>query len=403
MRATYVTAIVIAVITGLWLLSGQLGTATFEGEHPTLAVLNQQNRAAVEDRKPTRVRARVIHAVQQTVSVTLRGRTENKRTVVVRAETVGRVIDRPIERGSRVSTGNLLCRISMEDRQAKLVQAREGVNQAEIEYSGSLRLQTKGYQSDTAIASSKARLATARAQLKSSELDIEHTFVRAPFDGMVEATQVELGDYLQPGSACATIVDLDPMLLVGHIAEKSLHRVSVGVGAYGDLTTGETVSGSISFIAQQADPVTRTYRVEVEIDNADYAIRSGITTEIRIPAETVLAHKVSPALFALNDLGAVGVRTLDGDNRVEFHLVDIVRDDVDGVWITGLPERTTLITVGQEFVVPGEVVDAQFESSLEIPLVAPRATRPGKSFPEYTHPPVPAREDHTETGLARAS
>ena len=403
MRATYVTAIVIAVFTSLWLLSGQLGTASFEGEHPTLAELNDQNRAAVEDKTPTLVRARVIHAVQQTVTVNLRGRTENKRTVVVRAETVGRVIDRPIERGSRVNTGNLLCRISLEDRQAKLVQAREAVKLAEIEYRGSLRLQKKGYQSETAIAAAKAHLATALAQLKSSELDIEHTTIRAPFDGIVEATQVELGDYLQLGGACATIVDLDPMLLVGQIAEKALHRVHVGEAAYGDLATGETVSGLIRFIAQQADPVTRTYRVEVEISNADYAIRSGITTEIRIQAETVLAHKVSPALFALDDFGAVGVRTLDGDNRVEFHLVDIVRDDVDGVWITGLPERTTLITVGQEFVVPGEVVNVQFEPNAEIPVVAPRTTRPSTSFPDHAVQPLPTREDRTEAGLARAS
>ncbi|MCZ6658944.1 MAG: efflux RND transporter periplasmic adaptor subunit, partial [Gammaproteobacteria bacterium] len=216
-------------------------------------------------------------------------------------------------------------------------------------------------------------------------------------------TQVELGDYLQLGGACATIVDLDPMLLVGQIAEKTLHRVHVGESAYGDLATGETVSGLIRFIAQQADPVTRTYRVEVEISNADYAIRSGITTKIRIPAETVLAHKVSPALFALDDFGAVGVRTLDGDNRVEFHLVDIVRDDVDGVWITGLPERTTLITVGQEFVVPGEVVNVQFETNSEIPVVAPRATRPSASFPDHPVQPLPTREDRTEAGLARAS
>ena len=393
MRATYVTAIVIAVTMALWLASGQLGNATVEGEHPTLAQINERNLAAVEDKTPTRVRARVIRAVQQTASVSLRGRTENKRTVVVRAETVGRVIARPIERGSRVNAGNLLCRISMEDRQVKLIQARAAVNQAQIEYRGSLRLQTKGYQSETLIATAKARLATARAQLKSSELDIERTFIRAPFDGMVEATQVELGDYVQPGGACAMIVDLDPMLLVGQISERFVHRVGVGQDAYGDLATGEHVSGPIRFIAQQADPATRTYRVEVEIDNADYAIRSGITTEIRVPAETVLAHKVSPALFALDDLGAVGVRTLDADNRVEFHLVDIVRDDVDGVWITGLPERTTLITVGQEFVVPGEVVEVQFEPGPEIPAAAPPAT----------YPSHPARVERAETGLARAS
>ena len=100
-------------------------------------------------------------------------------------------------------------------------------------------------------------------------------------------------------------------------------------------------------------------------------MRSGVTTQIAIPVDTVMAHRISPALLALDDEGRVGVRTLDGDNRVVFNLVKIIHDEGGAVWISGLPETATLITVGQELVVPRQQVDVVFETSPEVPAAAP--------------------------------
>ena len=371
MRKTYITAILIAVATVAWLASGQLGAGSDEATRLSITERNERAAAAVEDRAPSRVRARVSIATEQTAFAHVRGRTENKRTVDVRAETVGRIVGRPVELGDRVTAGDVLCRLSMDDRAARLVEAQAALRQAHIEYRGSLRLKAQGFQSETAIATARARLAATRARLESIELDIARTRVRAPFDGMVEVTHVEVGDYAQPGAICVTLVDLDPMLLVGQITEKDIARTSVGEQAFGELATGERLAGTIGFIGQQADPTTRTYRVEIEIPNADYALRSGITADILIAAETAPAHHVSPALFALDDAGAVGIRTLDADNRVEFRRIEILRDEAEGVWVTGLPESATIVTVGHEFVVPGEQVDIDFEPTAE-PVVAGR-------------------------------
>ena len=58
-------------------------------------------------------------------------------------------------------------------------------------------------------------------------------------------------------------------------------------------------------------------------------------------------------MFALDDAGVIGVRIVNAVGRVEFNPVEIIREDSDGVWVAGLPEMTTVITVGQELVVPG--------------------------------------------------
>ena len=369
MRTTYITAAVIAVLIALWLLSGQF-VDHGPTSHPTLAERNLEQEASLEDKPLTRVRARVIHASPQTADVVIRGRTQNKRTLEVRSETSGRIVERPVERGSEVSKGDLLCRIALDDRGARLTEAEAALNQARIDYQGSLRLKKKGFQSETAIATTKARLAAAEAQVERRKLEIDYTYIRAPFKGVVENVEVEIGDVVQPGSACITLVDLDPMLLLGRVAEREVSRLKEGTVARGILIDGTQVSGAITFIGKKADPATRTYAVEVEVPNPGYDLRSGITTEIRIPVASHMAQRISPALLALDDAGNIGLRTLDAENRVEFHPVEILRDEGDGFWVTGLPDVATLITVGQELVVPGEEVDVTFEASDEMPASA---------------------------------
>jgi multidrug efflux system membrane fusion protein len=372
-RRTYVLALIITGGIALWLLSGQFGHPA-QTQQPTLAELNRERSVSVEDKPMTRVRAHVIHAEAQTATVPIRGRTENKRTVTVKAETGGTIVARAVERGQRVEKGQVLCRISTEDRQAKLEEGRQALNQARIEYEGSLKLAKQGLISDTMTATTKARMAAAEAQVERANIDIAHTQVRAPFAGLVEETQVELGDFVQPGSPCATIIDLDPMLLVGRVAERDVHKLKLGTTASGVLIDGTQVAGTLTFIGQQSDTATRTYPIEIQVPNPNYTLRSGVTTQISIPIETVMAHRISPALLALDDEGRVGVRTLDSDNRVVFTLVKVINDEGGAVWISGLPEVATLITVGQELVVPHQQVEVVFDASPEMPAAAPNTS-----------------------------
>lgn len=370
MRTTYITATVIAVILAAWLWSGNLGSDA-EPVEATLADQKREQSRILADAAPTRVRVAVVEASEQHEVVKVRGKTENKRTVSVKVELDGSIVERPVDRGSEVRAGDTLCRISVEDRRSVLSEAREMVNQAQIEYDGALSLKAKGYTSPTDIAGAKARLATAEANLTRRQLDLKKLDVHAPFDGIVEDVHLEVGDYVTPGSPCATIVDMDPMLLVGRVSERELLKLETGQTAIGRLSDGRRVNGPVTFIGQQADPATRTYAVEIELSNSDYRLRSGITTEIAIPVDSVLAQKISPALFALDDEGRIGVRTVNDDNVVEYHHVDILADADDGVWVTGLPNRAGVIVVGQELVTAGERVDPIFQGNQTMPAQTP--------------------------------
>lgn len=365
MSKNLVIASCIAVGILIWLLSGVLTRDSGTEEHESLASENTHS-SSVESTESVgqtalpRVRAVVLRSELRTRYLVLRGKTESKRTVEVKAEISGKIVSRPVERGMRVEQGELLCEVAIDDREAAVSEAQASLADARIEYEGSLKLEEEGLLSATAIARTGARLEAARAELRRQSLNLERTRIVAPFGGVVEELQMNIGDYAVAGAACATLIDLDPMLIVANVTESEVENMALGDQVVGHISNGRDISGVVTFVGKQSDPVTRTYPVEITVENADYSVRSGLTVNVRIGLGEVNAHQISPALFALDDAGAIGVRTLGKNSVVEFHSVSIIEDDAGGVWVTGLPDTTRLITVGQEFVDAGQEVEAVY-------------------------------------------
>jgi len=84
----------------------------------------------------------------------------------------------------------------------------------------------------------------------------------------------------------------------------------------------------------------------------------------------VLAHRISPALLARDDAGQVGVKIIESGNIVRFVPADIARSESDAIWLAGLPEMTTFITVGQGFVRDGQQVIPVEETGLAAKLAS---------------------------------
>ena len=121
----------------------------------------------------------------------------------------------------------------------------------------------------------------------------------------------------------------------------------------------------MTFLSRSADPTTRTFRVELTVPNPDLSLRDGQTAEILIEAQGVTAHLLAASTLTLDDDGTLGVRTIDADSAALFHPVTVLRDTIDGVYVTGLPEQVDVITVGQEFVTDGVIVAPSFEEVIQ--------------------------------------
>ena len=220
-------------------------------------------------------------------------------------------------------------------------------------------------QSDVVVAQLKAALESAKAAVARAELAIEKTQIVAPFDGIVETRTVEMGDLLNIGTVCASILDDTPMLLIGLVPEQDVQGLNEGSNVTGKLLTGEIVHGIVTYVARAADPISRSYRIEIEVDEKYENLRDGITAELMVDGEEIFAYRIPSSSLTLDDQGIVGVKVINSDSVVQFKNVEIVGDETNqidpSIWVTGLSGKVTLVTVGQEIVFPGQIVEPNFD------------------------------------------
>ncbi|HWA48399.1 MAG TPA: efflux RND transporter periplasmic adaptor subunit, partial [Dongiaceae bacterium] len=214
----------------------------------------------------------------------------------------------------------------------------------------------KGFTPKLNLTELAANLALAQAQVAAMEIEIGHLSIEAPIEGVLDVRAIEVGSYLQVADPVATIIDLDPIVLVGYATERDVGQLEIGGDAQARLLDGRQVAGKLRFISSRAEQETRTFRIEVEVPNADYAIRDGLSAELVIPVDAVPAHRISPAILTLGPSGEVGVKLVDEANKVRFTPVEILREDPTGLWIVGLAEKARMIVVGQDFVLDGQLV-----------------------------------------------
>ena len=243
-------------------------------------------------------------ASEKAKKIKVSGTTEADKLIKIRAEASGTVVSRPVKQGQFVKKDQLICQLYNAGRTS-------------------------------------------------------YPKVKAPFDGYLETFSVKEGDYLNTGAVCATIIDPDPMRLIGEVSEKEINFVKVGAKAVAELISEKKVEGVVSFVSTSANKGTRTFRVEIDVKNSDRSIRDGVSAQIEIEGDTILAHKISPSILMLGDAGELGIRTVNEDDQVEFKEIEILEDSMEGIWITGLPKNTRIITIGQEYVFQGQTVNVK--------------------------------------------
>jgi multidrug efflux system membrane fusion protein len=347
MRASHVIAVGLAVAATAWVASGAMSEKNTEvGVKP----------AAKVEPQPVLVRVRESRAEPHERFATLFGRSEAVKSIEVAAETAGRIVERPVKKGDLVNKGDVIVRLAIDDRQAKLKEAEAKVEFQELSYDSAKKLSQKQFSSKIKVAEELSKLESAKAALAAVRLDVQRTAVRAPITAYIETLPANVGDYVEVGDKVSRLVDLDPIRVVAQVAERQVMGLKTGEQAWVLLPGGRTHQGEVRFISKIGEAKTRTFRVEIWFDNKEGAIPEGLTAEVRLKTGAAAAHKVSPATVTLDDQGAIGVKAVDAEGRVKFHAVEVVEDTTEGMWIAGLPATLTLITVGQEFVRPGEKV-----------------------------------------------
>lgn len=363
LKSSHLVAIGIAVVVALAFVVG--GIVNF-------AKTSKASEAPAAKVQDPLVQIATVEEALRPYVVSARGRTESNRAVVVRAETAGPVAATPAREGSFVAKGAVLCRISTDARQATLDQARAMMKSRQLEKQASDRLAAQGYRSETQVLQAQANLDGASAQVRQAEVLLDQVNIRAPFTGVFDRREAEVGTYLSPGGACGTMIQLDPLVIVSDVAERDVDGIRVGALATATLTTGEILTGRVRLVARDADPTTRTYRVEIEAPNPGARVRSGLSAQVKITTGSGPAHLVPSTTLVLDSAGRQGVRyVIDGD-RVAFAPVTVLAETPEGVWIIGLSGATRVITVGQSYVSEGQKVRLPAARTAAAPAAASR-------------------------------
>jgi multidrug efflux system membrane fusion protein len=339
-------ALLVVVLLVVWMATGDLKEASREPPEP----------APAATREPTRVQVSTVSAQTYEPGIWLQGQLEPWLAVTVSAQVSGTVTEIPVALGETVARGQVLARLSDDGRSAVVERWQARVRKLEADVAAARRLRSDNYTAQSELLNLESELAAARAELTAARLAVAHLSPTAPFDGIVNARAVDPGSLVQVGSPLFDLVRIDRLKATGQVPQSSVGQVSVGQAVTVQLLDGDLLHGTVTFVAAAADPETRSFPVEVAVDNPDLKRVAGGSASLRIALPEVRALFLSPAYLSLDDLGRPGVKHVAGDNRVVFTPVRLLSVATDGAWVAGLPEEIRLITRGGGFVQAGERV-----------------------------------------------
>ena len=412
MRKSIIIAFIIFLAVTGWFLSGSISIGDEKVSDESIIQNNSDlisDNDNVEKNNEIRVESQIIFSEEINKSITLQGQTIHNRIIDIKSETTGNIVNKNYKRGKIVTSDELLVEISIEDRQEFLnsyikelernkkeilineqkrdnliLKTKEQIKLYEIEYQSAQQLIDKGLSSksklslasfnlanarsnlmdielnyQSQVANLEAQLANIKSKIKNIKIDIDNTKIGSPFSGIINDSYIEIGDYVRPGNVLFSVVDLNPIKIQGYLSESDINDVSVGTKAVVINSNSITKTGEITFISPTAETATRTFEITIEANNDDLLFKSGITASISIKGSTIKAHKISPSILTLQDDGSVGVKAIDEKNTVVFYPIKKEIDTIDGMWVSGLPNETKIITTGQEYVTVGQIIQSE--------------------------------------------
>jgi membrane fusion protein, multidrug efflux system len=332
-----------------------------------LAPACSRSAQALDHPKATEVGLAVqtVAAVEQPMPtfLTVTGSLTSNRQSEVAAGTSGKVVKTFVERGSLVPANTLLVQLDArslshqaEESQANLEVAKRQRTLADAECERSDKLFKTGAVSRDEFDKAKANCESARFQATAAEAHAEQALVgvndsqiRAPFAGLIAERYVQVGEYVQPPTKVASLVELDPLRLELSVPEASLQLVKEGMDVVFSTATdpGVTFKGTVRYIGPSVRTSSRDLVVEAVVPNPDHRLRPGQF----VAAKLVLGDKSLPTVPQLAVHPEGNLRRIyvvyagDGGNRLEERLVELgeARDEQVAV-VSGLRVGEKVVT-----------------------------------------------------------
>lgn len=253
--------------------------------------------------KPVKVVTRKVTMVSDPVRILVSGFLEAEKIAPISFEIPGKIVSLTVDLGDRVKQNQVMAQIEMADYQSHLEIAQARFTKAQDAFNRSDPLFKKGVIPEKTLVEVISGLAQARAEMDIIQKQVRDTTLRSPFAGVIGMKAIEIGQMVSPGIPVLTIVKNDKIYACASIPESEIQQLKIGqeaviiVPALGE----QKFYGCVKHIGPVADPGTRTYRVKIILDNADYRLRSGMISMVSIETDKKIERITIPGCAIVRD------------------------------------------------------------------------------------------------------
>ena len=354
--SSYWLAGTIAIAIILWMTSDNILPGPPEFVNETV-----DDSGALKDKKRFIVSA--VRVVNEETDIVVRasGSTEPSYSINVVARRNGTVTQILVDEGTNVLEGQILAKLDKENLLTDLEAAIAAEKSAQQSFEIAEKLGKQNFASNLDLIQSEAALKQAQAQVASIRRQLDYTELRASKSGRLEQLNLETGQFVQKDRTVATILGMTPMKLIAPVPQTQISEITIGDKVIVTIPGLQEKVGIVKQLASAANEATRTFDVEIEIDNTEGSIRSGMSSEVSIVIDKAKAFSVSPAHLAISEDGSLKVKTIDSRNLVKIVDVKLIRASGNMAFVSGLDDGALMLTTGQAFVSEGEIVDFELE------------------------------------------
>ena len=312
---------------------------------------------------PVNVEVEIVRPVPEMDDpLNLPGVVEPNQVVHVAAEVAGRVKRVAVEEGQFCRAGTPLIYLNDDLLKAEYERAAAQADFDRKEYARVERLFRQGVPTEKERDQAAARRAVSSAALDEAAARLARTVISMPIDGVLNDVPVDEGEYVQPGTTVAEVVDMKTAKVVIYVPEKDVHFVQVGRDATIRATARDeeqTLRGQVTLVSELAEERTRTTRVEIAVPNGERLLRSGQIVEVVMVRRTLADVIMIPlrAVIPLENGKLVYVEKAGRADRREVSL-GFLRGRRVRV-LAGLQTGDRLIVEGHRYVSPGQSVKVE--------------------------------------------
>lgn len=212
------------------------------------------------------------------------GTVRSKQRAVVEAKISGRVLEYTATPGAMVKAGDLLARLDVQEIQAKVDQARAMLDQAQRDFDRQKQLIASNATTRQEFDATEARVKIGTGAVSEAETMMSYAKVTAPFDGVVTRKLADVGDLAMPGKPLLEIEAPTSLRFEADLPEAILDRVKLGEKM--PVRLAKVIEGTVSEISPVADPVSRTFRVKLDLPPTE-GLRTGQFGRVSVPVAEV--------------------------------------------------------------------------------------------------------------------